>query len=52
MQSLILLAKLLPNTYFRSYIVYSSASDYHWDNHPVMISFPSIFIPNAAVEWK
>jgi len=34
LQSSISLAKLLPNTYYRSYIVYSSAS--HWDNHPIV----------------
>lgn len=49
-QSSILLAELLPNTYYRSYIVYSSVSHYHWDSHPVMVTFPYILIPNAAVE--
>lgn len=52
LQPLILLATLLPNSYYRSYIVYCSASHYHQYNHTVMVSFLCVLIPNTAVQWK
>lgn len=51
LQSSLLLAKLLPDTYHRSYRTDSSASHYHWEQHPVMVPFPCILIPDAAMEW-
>lgn len=47
-----LLAKLLPNAYPRSCTINSSASQYHWEQHPVMAPFAYILIPDAAMEWK
>lgn len=51
LQSL-LLVKLLPNTYHRSYRTDSSVGHYHWEQHPAMVPFAYILIPDAAIGRK